>query len=103
MSNPRQKKARRPRAARKAGRGICRGGQEPPRTHLLNPKFTFGAKGQVESITGTCSEPGCSNERKIKPQDAFQVRRCVECQRKAVRGRIAKKGRARSAGRRKRL
>ncbi len=30
----------------------------------------------------TCTEPGCKNVRMCKPQDAWQVKRCLPCQAK---------------------
>jgi hypothetical protein len=64
------------------------------KTHLLNPTFKLAANGKVESITGTCTEPGCKNKRTIKPQDAFQVRRCTECQKTAFSQKLAEKRKA---------
>lgn len=75
------------------------GGPSQPKARLLNPKFKFGANGKVESITGTCSEPGCKHTRTIKPQDAFQVRRCVECQKKALYVRLVDRRKRRKSGR----
>lgn len=99
MRSPKRSKSRKPASPRRGrGRTKRRSGGGIPKTHLLNPKVTrSSASGKVESITGTCTEPGCSNERTIKPQDAFQLRRCVECQRKAFRSRVASKRKAPSA------
>lgn len=38
-------------------------------------------KGQVRCKI-TCQEPDCTNERDIKVQDAFQVKKCEECKNK---------------------
>jgi hypothetical protein len=57
-------------------------------TKLLNPEYRFTATGRVYSITGTCPECGTA-KRTIEPSDAFQVCRCVGCQKKAVAKRIA--------------
>ncbi len=61
------------------------------KAHLLNPTFKLAANGKVESITGTCIEAGCKIKRTIKPQDAFQVRRCTECQKTALSEKLAEK------------
>lgn len=63
-------------------------------THLLDPQFKLRADGKVESITGTCSEPDCKNKRTIHLADAFQVRRCVSCQKAAVSKKLSEKRRA---------
>jgi hypothetical protein len=77
------------RAPRPSRRRKATGAAGVVKTYLLNPEVKLGASGKVESITGTCSEPGCTNVRTIKPQDAFQVRRCGECQKKALYARTA--------------
>lgn len=76
-----------------------------PKTILLrNPKLERDENGKVLSITGLCSEKDggkwCTNERTIKPQDAFQVSRCGEHQKKFINRRIAEKRRERTAAKR---
>lgn len=76
-----------------------------PKTILLrNPKIERDENGKVVSITGLCSEKDggkwCTNERTIKPQDAFQVSRCQEHQKKFINRRIAEKRRERTAAKR---
>lgn len=39
------------------------------------------AKGQVRCLI-KCQEPDCTNERDIKIQDVFQVKKCLECKNK---------------------
>jgi hypothetical protein len=43
---------------------------------------TYTDKGNPETIEIKCTEKGCNNTRVIKVQDAFQVKRCDECQKK---------------------
>lgn len=63
--------------------------RKPVKTFLLDPVIKFRENGSVESITGTC--PECkTNKRTIHAADAFQVKRCVECQKKAVTNRVNK-------------
>lgn len=63
--------------------------RKPVKTFLLDPVIKYKENGSVESITGTC--PECKvNKRTIHAADAFQVKRCKECQSKAVSGRVGK-------------
>jgi len=64
------------------------------RTHLLNPDFVYAKSGKLHLITGTCSECRTA-KRTIGPADAFQVRRCVPCQKKFVARRVAAARKAR--------
>jgi hypothetical protein len=68
--------------------------RKPITTFLLNPVFKYKPSGAVDTITGLC--PVCGvNERTIHAADAFQVKRCVDCQKKAAAARVGKAREAR--------
>ena len=59
--------------------------------------LTSGKVVRGKVITITCAERGCTNKRTIKPQDRFQVRRCLEHQkehRNALRAKRLREKRA---------
>ena len=73
--------------------------QQPKKVLLREYKVERDNDGKVLAITGKCTEKlgnkYCSNTRTIAPQDAFQVSRCRECQKKLQHRKIAAKRKAR--------
>jgi hypothetical protein len=65
------------------------------KTFLLNPVYKMKENGKVDTITGTCTEPGCKATRTIHPADSFQVRYCRDHQRAAANRRNQERAKAR--------
>jgi hypothetical protein len=73
----------------------------PKQVLLREATLTRDESGKVTSIIGKCTNTvdgaQCDNARTIKPQDAFQVKFCEPCQKRAIHRKIAEKRKARRA------
>lgn len=77
-----------------------------PSTILLRePKIERDDTGKVVAIEGKCTMVNdgvqCESTRRIKPQDAFQVKFCTACQKKNNHRKIAAKRKDRRAAAKK--
>ena len=72
---------------------------QPKKILLREYKITRDDEDKIISITGKFTDKiggkYCTNMRTIAPQDAFQVARCKECQKKLQHRKIAAKRKAR--------
>jgi hypothetical protein len=72
---------------------------QPKKIMLRDYKIVRDDEDKILTITGKCTEKiggkYCTNTRTIAPQDAFQVARCKDCQKKLQHRKIAAKRKAR--------